>query len=991
MTAHGFHPPGVQFSCPHCRTVSASGTAIAYGTVVSCPTCRNQFAITARSSPAQQMPAPHPYVPAPQMPSPQIPSPQYGGPSPYGAQHVPQPGYGNLPTYPSQPAGYANPPGGMLPFPSNPRLAPAPVPHGFGSPATSPAGMNSAGMGLGGIGAAPHKPPTPTSAALPNSGDNQSTMLILGAVGVGAMVVIGLVVVIFTSSRGGNTPLPVAQGNTPVATSSNQSEVPVSPAPAPPPPPVITPAPATSSSGSGSGKYSFGDSDASTEASGEVLAYKLNGSPVNYRQKLTLAMGGQSLEISGTNTLTPMAPKQKKAELVEGTGTAFVVSPDGYMLTCAHCVDGAVEIEVKLDQKMHRCRVIASDKRLDSALVKIEATGLPYISLAESSKVELAEEIRVIGYPFASKIGDNLKVTAGAVSGFTEMRGQKLIQTDAAINPGNSGGPVVDERGNVIGIASSKIVADDVSNIAFCVPSDFVRKWAAQHNFSPHVATSGPALKGPEIVRKVGPAVGLIKVKVDPVASLGTRFGLQSNAQVSLSVPGVSSSAITKSESTYGECNVAGEMVSDEKRKSDIPSPPLMSDFGMLPIEPLSPHGAKKWTQERDLAIKVVSKPSSSGSPFNRYGRTGRLRGIPAPEAEPEMKIFVGREVINYEIQSDDGTGVRIAKQGKARLVSLSSENEYIEYTGSGTWVFDKKKGMTRSIDFRGTITQQEASGRSDVNMAVQAEDMSSASSFASSGLSSRPAGTPNSAPPTSAAPSNPSAPSPISPSPSTPAPFASTPAAPTIPGQIPIASSKPSAALKYSIGSAADNIKRILDAIRETADTSERNALLQRIAVSEIVDSMRNDVVSVVGQYARATEPDIKAHAWKALARWDSGSMIEAATGLLAETQPTVRRAGLVYLGAQSDAKAATALAKHLERSDDRSQTEFALKAFGQPAESAVIAGPLTHTDRDVRAAACRVLGAIGGDASRGPLTDLVNKSDAASDEAKAALAKLK
>lgn len=933
--------------------------------------------------PAPQMPVPQ--MPASPMPARQMPGPQPGGQFPYGAQQGPQHLYGNVPAYPSQPAGYVNPPGGMLPFPANAR--PAAAPAGFGSPTAAPAGMTP-----GGIGTVPLKSPTPASAAPQSSGDSQSMMLVIGAVGVGAMVVIGLVVVIFASSRNGNNTIPVAAGNPPITTSSSQSELPVAsaPAPPPPPPPVSTPAPTTSSSGSGGAKYSFGDSEAGAEPSGEVLAYKLNGSPVNYRQKLTLAMGGQSLEISGTNTLTPMAPKQKKVELVEGTGTAFVVSPDGYMLTCAHCVDGAVDIEVKLDQKMYRCRVIASDKRLDSALVKIEATGLPYISLAESSKVELAEEIRVIGYPFASKIGDNLKVTAGAVSGFTEMRGQKLIQTDAAINPGNSGGPVVDERGNVIGIASSKIVADDVSNIAFCVPSDFVRKWAAQHNFSPHVATSGPTLKGPEIVRKVGPAVGLIKVKVDPVASLGTRFGLQSNAQVSLAVPGVSSSAITKSESTYGECNVAGEMVSDEKRKSDIPSPPLMSDFGMLPIEPLSPHGAKKWTQERDLAIKVVSKPSSSGSPFNRYGRTGRLRGIPAPEAEPEMKIFVGREVINYEIQSDDGTGVRIAKQGKARLVSLSSENEYIEYTGSGTWVFDKKKGMTRSIDFRGTITQQEASGRSDVNMAVQAEDMSSASSFASSGLSSRPAGTPNSTPP-SAAPSNPSAPNPISPAPSTPAPFASTPAAPTIPGQIPLASAKPSTALTYSIGSAANNIKRILDAIRETADTSERNALLQRIAVSEIVDSMRNDVVSVVGQYARATEPDIKAYAWKALARWDSGSMIEAATGLLAETQPTVRRAGLVYLGAQSDAKAATALAKHLERSDDRSQTEFALKAFGQPAESAVIAGPLTHNDRDVRAAACRVLGAIGGDASRGPLTDLVNKSDAASDEAKAALAKLK
>jgi S1-C subfamily serine protease len=927
MSSNGFHPAGVQFTCPRCRGVSSSGTAIAYGTMVACPSCRHQFAITAASlTTSRPTPSPNP-----------------------------------------------------LPFPVPPSKPPARFRTEAGTP--------------GRYGAAPSEPLMATVVDPPKAGDRQGLILILSAVFLGAMVIVGVIVFLLVSPRPGQNAPPVAAGKSPpvakapkeakvvparaatVSTPTQAEKSPTSVSPA-------TSAPAANGGGSGSSaKYSFGDSEATPGSQGEVLAYRLDGAAVTYRQKLTVVTGGQSLEIAGTNKLTPTAPKQRKAELEEGTGTAFVVSPDGYMLTCQHVVEGAVDIEVKLDEKVYPCRVVAANKRLDAALIKIEATGLPHISLAESSKVELAEAIRVIGFPFASRIGDNLKVTAGEVSGFTEVQGQKLIQTDAAINPGNSGGPVVDERGNVIGIASSKIVADDVSNIAFCVPSDFVRKWVVQNNFHPPVATGGPSLKGPEIVRKVGPAVGLVKVKSDPVASLGVRYGLQSKAQVSFAVPGTSR-AITRNDSSYGECNASGETIADDDKKSEIPMPPLVGDFGMLPIEPLSQDGAKKWSQERELAIQIKSKPTT-GSPLGRYGRTGRLRMAPSPE--PETKLFIGREVVTYEIQSDDGVAVRILKQAKAHLVSPSSENEYIEFGGSGTWVFDKKKGMTRSLDFRGTITQQEAADRNDINVAVQIEDVSATSTLVAGTSPSGSGSATTGGPYTSSTPSTPSVP------PSTPpsGPFTSTP---TTPSGATSGIPKPGgSSSQFRFGTAAENVKRMVDAIRDTADPIGRHQMFREIAVCEMVDSMRDEVVTAVGPFARGSDPATKTLAWKALARWDSGSMIDEATPLLSDEQPAVRRGVLVYLGAQTNAKAATALAKHLERSDDRSQTEFALRAFGASAENAVITGPLAHSDREVRAAACRVLGAIGGEAAHEALTDLINKNDAAAAEAKAALAKIK
>lgn len=941
MSTRGFHPPGVHFVCPCCRAVSASGSAIAYGTLVACPTCGNQFAITAPSPPAH--------------PSPKTPL-NYGSAPPYGGQPAVPPSYGSPPQHVP---GYSAP---SYPQPTHPQATPPNL--GFGGPSL-PLGSD---MGNGTI---PSMPVMPSKPHAHSGGDNSSLMLILGAAGVGASVVIALIVVIVVSSRDKQVPPPIAAGNAPpvavapatVAETPPQSE-PIAPVVSEKVASNVTPAstkePDVPKQAEKSGKYSFGENEETSGSHGEILAYKLDGSPVTYRQKVTFSVGDGSVEIAGTNVLTPTAPKKNwQTELVDSMGTAFVVSPDGYMLTCAHCVDGAVEAEVRLDQQTYRCRVIAADNRLDTALLKIEASGLPFLALAESSKVELAEPIRVIGFPIASKIGDNLKVTAGEVSGFTEVRGQKLIQTDAALNPGNSGGPVVDERGNVIGIASSKIVAEDVSNIAFCVPSDFVRRWAAKHNVNSTVAADGPVLRGPDIVRKVGPAVGLIKVKSDPVASLGVRYGLQSNAQVNISAKNVPTflPQPPKAEFSYGECNSAGVVISDNK-KSELPTPPLVAEFGMLPIESLASDGAKKWSQQRDLAFRVTVKPSGSDALFGRYGRSSRIRFSPFAEPEPETKIFIGSEVVTYEIQSDDGAGVKILKQGKARLLSLGNLSEHFEYSGSGTWVFDKQKGMTRSLEFRGKIVHQEPSSRTEIVTAVEVEDTSATSALASSETT---------------------APS---------VPYAGPPKPLGILALVPYGNSSTG----VGFGTPSNNVEKMVFQLRKAANVEVRNELIRRIGLCEIDDDrLRSEVVAVLAPFARSAESDVKALAWKSLARWESGTMINEAANLLFENKSELRRAALVYLGAQSDLRAARALVNHLDRPFDRSQTEFALKAFGPPAESVVIAGPLVNSDPEVRAAACRILGVIGGEASRRPLTDLVDKSDVAANEAKAALAKLK
>jgi serine protease Do len=145
------------------------------------------------------------------------------------------------------------------------------------------------------------------------------------------------------------------------------------------------------------------------------------------------------------------------------SGSGFIVSGDGYILTNNHVVDGASEVRVRLlDRREFKAKVIGRDANTDVAVIKIEATGLTAAPLGNSDGSRVGEWVLAVGNP----LGENLTftVTQGIISakgralglpGQSQMSIQDFIQTDAAINPGNSGGPLVNTRGEVIGINSA--------------------------------------------------------------------------------------------------------------------------------------------------------------------------------------------------------------------------------------------------------------------------------------------------------------------------------------------------------------------------------------------------------------------------------------------------------------------------------------------------------------------------------------------------------
>lgn len=214
-----------------------------------------------------------------------------------------------------------------------------------------------------------------------------------------------------------------------------------------------------------------------------------------------------------------VAPKKRKPvpeqgteeEIPRGVGSGFIISQEGFLLTNAHVVDGADEVYVKLtDKREFKAKVIGLDKRTDVAVLKIEGSKLPVLVIGDSDKIKAGEWVVAIGSPFDF---DN-SVSAGIISAKSRDTGDflNLIQTDVAVNPGNSGGPLLNMRGEVIGI-NSQIYSRSggFMGISFAVPIDEAMRVADQLKSGGKVSRSRIGVRLSEVPREVAESFGLTK------------------------------------------------------------------------------------------------------------------------------------------------------------------------------------------------------------------------------------------------------------------------------------------------------------------------------------------------------------------------------------------------------------------------------------------------------------------------------------------------
>ena len=191
-------------------------------------------------------------------------------------------------------------------------------------------------------------------------------------------------------------------------------------------------------------------------------------------------------------------------------GSGFIISADGYILTNAHVIDGADEVTVRLtDKREFKAKTIGADKRSDVALIKIEATALPAVRLADISQLKVGEWVVAIGSPF----GFDNSVTAGIVSAKGRSLPQEpFIQTDVAINPGNSGGPLFNMRGEVVGI-NSQIYSRSggYMGVSFAIPIDVAMEIQNQLRASGKVSRGRLGVVIQEVSKELADSLGLAK------------------------------------------------------------------------------------------------------------------------------------------------------------------------------------------------------------------------------------------------------------------------------------------------------------------------------------------------------------------------------------------------------------------------------------------------------------------------------------------------
>ena len=190
--------------------------------------------------------------------------------------------------------------------------------------------------------------------------------------------------------------------------------------------------------------------------------------------------------ICGGNSL-----EQKKEDAAKNkskSGTAFFINSKGFLLTNNHVVEGCKLQQIKYNDKDYEAKIIATDKILDLALMKIEAKPKNYLNFSESSPEKL-QKVYVAGYPFGKGLSDDLKISSGIVSsvkGFDDNSNE--FQVDAPINPGNSGGPIVDDTGELIGIAVAGLAKDKSEGINFGIKSLSAVAFLKTNNIDPETS-----------------------------------------------------------------------------------------------------------------------------------------------------------------------------------------------------------------------------------------------------------------------------------------------------------------------------------------------------------------------------------------------------------------------------------------------------------------------------------------------------------------------
>ncbi|MGH9575855.1 MAG: DegQ family serine endoprotease [Terriglobales bacterium] len=374
-------------------------------------------------------------------------------------------------------------------------------------------------------------------------------------------------------------------------------------------------------------------------------------------------------------------PPQPRDYEARSLGSGFIISADGYILTNAHVVEAAEDINVKLnDKREFKAKVIGSDKRTDVAVIKIEASGLPAVRIGDPERLKVGEWVLAIGSPF----GFENTVTAGIVSAKGRSLPQEnyvpFIQTDVAINPGNSGGPLFNLKGEVVGM-NSQIYSrtGGFMGLSFAIPIDVAMDITHQ------LRTAGRVSRG---------RIGVVIQEV--TKELAESFGLPKAA-----------GALVNSVEKGGPADKAGLEPSDVILKFDGKTVNSTSDLPRIVAQtrPGSKATMQIWRKgaARDVTVTVGEMPEEKvaqrpGRRDNKSGNVVARLGLTVSElsAEQRKELSIGGGLLVEDVQG------AAAKAGIRRgdiLMALNNQDvKSVEQLTQLLSQFDKAKSVALLI-----------------------------------------------------------------------------------------------------------------------------------------------------------------------------------------------------------------------------------------------------------------------------------------------------
>lgn len=449
-----------------------------------------------------------------------------------------------------------------------------------------------------------------------------------------------------------------------------------------------------------------------------------------YRCQFTLAatIGNEKPAIRGSVAYIPVKVDPKtiggEEEEGDGSGTAFVISPDGLLVTCAHVVQGALDSQVFLGSQKYTAKVLAYEPEKDLAIMRIEARGLSALGAANGDSVAIGQDVRAVGFPLSDVLGESVKVTRGTIAGIIEKKDGRLFQVDAAINPGNSGGPLVDTKGCVVGVTSARLQGQSIERIGFAIPADAVAALLQQHNLPWQPPSTAGELSGPDLARQVTPAVALLKVRCGP-GGVGT-----ATQRVVRYSAGYSEDHLHTPGSPFrlpaGPKAENGSMLVDSLGRvalcrDSLQLPLLLQTVARVGLERLPADRRQQWSMSRAIVLFESDEVGGLSSralyptgprdlpPSRRVppGYRPRSPGLPpsyrdAP-SQVKVRVIPAIEEIRYELGETSAEGlVTIRKEYELTTLHAKDEPALLEIKGHGTIVWDKEQGLPQRSEFQG-------------------------------------------------------------------------------------------------------------------------------------------------------------------------------------------------------------------------------------------------------------------------------------------------